>query len=267
MYTSRPWTMRQYAGFATAADSNRRYHELIEAGTTGLSVAFDLPTQMGYDSDAPLARGEVGKVGVAIDSIEDMRTLLRRHPARQGVDVDDHQRPGRAAAAALPAGGRGAGRAAGRADRHHPERHPEGIHRPRHVHLPAAAVAAPGGRHVRLLPGRDPALEHHLDLRLPHGRGGRHAGPGDRVHAGQRARSTSGPHCAPGWPWTSSGPGCRSSLWPGPRCWRRWPSSARPGGSGPGSCGTNSARPIPGRRCCASTPRPPASSSPRSSPR
>ncbi len=80
MYTARPWTMRQYAGFATAEDSNRRYHELIEAGTTGLSVAFDLPTQMGYDSDARVARGEVGKVGVAIDSIEDMRTLLRGIP-------------------------------------------------------------------------------------------------------------------------------------------------------------------------------------------
>ncbi len=80
MYTSRAWTMRQYAGFATAEESNQRYHELIEAGTTGLSVAFDLPTQMGYDSDAPLAHGEVGKVGVAIDSIEDMRTLLRGIP-------------------------------------------------------------------------------------------------------------------------------------------------------------------------------------------
>src|SRR5262245_45117041 len=76
MYVTRPWTMRQYAGFSTAADSNRRYKHLIAAGTTGLSVAFDLPTQMGYDSDAPQARGEVGKVGVAIDSIEDMRTLL-----------------------------------------------------------------------------------------------------------------------------------------------------------------------------------------------
>ncbi|HEY2692920.1 MAG TPA: methylmalonyl-CoA mutase family protein, partial [Streptosporangiaceae bacterium] len=76
MYTKRPWTMRQYAGFSTAADSNRRYHQLIDAGTTGLSVAFDLPTQMGYDSDAPAARGEVGKVGVAIDSIEDMEVLL-----------------------------------------------------------------------------------------------------------------------------------------------------------------------------------------------
>ena len=76
MYTARPWTIRQYSGFSTAADSNRRFHQLIEAGGTGLSVAFDLPTQMGYDSDAPIARGEVGKVGVAIDSIEDMRILL-----------------------------------------------------------------------------------------------------------------------------------------------------------------------------------------------
>src|SRR6266851_5283986 len=80
MYTRRPWTMRQYAGFATAAESNRRYHELIEAGTTGLSVAFDLPTQMGYDSDAPVAHGEVGKVGVAIDTVDDMRTLFDRIP-------------------------------------------------------------------------------------------------------------------------------------------------------------------------------------------
>ena len=80
MYLSRPWTMRQYAGFSTAADSNRRYQQLIAAGTTGLSVAFDLPTQMGYDSDAPQARGEVGKVGVAIDSIEDMQTLLHGIP-------------------------------------------------------------------------------------------------------------------------------------------------------------------------------------------
>ncbi len=76
MYTSRPWTMRQYAGFASATESNRRYHQLIEAGTTGLSVAFDLPTQMGHDSDAEIAHGEVGKVGVAIDSVEDMRLLF-----------------------------------------------------------------------------------------------------------------------------------------------------------------------------------------------
>jgi methylmalonyl-CoA mutase N-terminal domain/subunit len=76
MYTQRPWTMRQYAGFGTAAESNERYHELLRNGTMGLSVAFDLPTQMGYDSDDPVAHGEVGKVGVAIDSIEDMRVLF-----------------------------------------------------------------------------------------------------------------------------------------------------------------------------------------------
>jgi methylmalonyl-CoA mutase N-terminal domain/subunit len=76
MYTTRAWTMRQYAGFGTAAESNRRYHQLLGAGTTGLSVAFDLPTQMGYDSDAVVAHGEVGKVGVAIDSIDDMRVLF-----------------------------------------------------------------------------------------------------------------------------------------------------------------------------------------------
>src|SRR5579884_2584575 len=76
MYRGRLWTMRQYAGFATAAESNARYRYLLEHGTTGLSVAFDLPTQLGYDSDAAQARGEVGKVGVAIDSVADMETLF-----------------------------------------------------------------------------------------------------------------------------------------------------------------------------------------------
>jgi methylmalonyl-CoA mutase, N-terminal domain len=76
MYRGRLWTMRQYAGFGTAAESNRRYRYLLGQGVTGLSVAFDLPTQMGYDSDHPLAAGEVGRVGVAIDSIEDMADLV-----------------------------------------------------------------------------------------------------------------------------------------------------------------------------------------------
>jgi methylmalonyl-CoA mutase, N-terminal domain len=76
MYRGRLWTMRQYAGFGTAADSNRRYRYLLSQGVSGLSVAFDLPTQIGYDSDHPLARGEVGRVGVAIDSIDDMATLF-----------------------------------------------------------------------------------------------------------------------------------------------------------------------------------------------
>src|ERR1044072_4795882 len=76
MYRGRLWTMRQYAGFSTAEESNKRYHYLLGQGTTGLSVAFDLPTQIGYDSDHAFSEGEVGKVGVAIDSIHDMETLF-----------------------------------------------------------------------------------------------------------------------------------------------------------------------------------------------
>jgi len=80
MYRGRLWTMRQYAGFGTAAESNKRYRFLLKQGQTGLSVAFDLPTQIGYDSDDPMANGEVGKVGVAIDSLEDMEILLAGIP-------------------------------------------------------------------------------------------------------------------------------------------------------------------------------------------
>jgi methylmalonyl-CoA mutase N-terminal domain/subunit len=80
MYRGKVWTMRQYAGYATASESNARYRYLLDHGQTGLSVAFDLPTQMGYDSDDPVADGEVGKVGVAIDSLDDMRALFAGIP-------------------------------------------------------------------------------------------------------------------------------------------------------------------------------------------
>src|SRR6187397_1966930 len=83
MYRGRLWTMRQYAGFGTAAESNARYRYLLSQGVSGLSVAFDLPTQMGYDSDHPLAAGEVGRVGVAIDSLDDMATLF------DGIALDE----------------------------------------------------------------------------------------------------------------------------------------------------------------------------------
>lgn len=83
MYRGKLWTMRQYAGFSTAIESNKRYHYLLSQGVSGLSVAFDLPTQIGYDSDHPLAEGEVGKVGVAIDSIEDMQLLF------QGIKLEE----------------------------------------------------------------------------------------------------------------------------------------------------------------------------------
>jgi len=83
MYRGRLWTMRQYAGFSTAEESNKRYHYLLSHGVNGLSVAFDLPTQIGYDSDHPIAEGEVGKTGVAIDSLEDMETLFA------GIKLED----------------------------------------------------------------------------------------------------------------------------------------------------------------------------------
>src|SRR5215208_4050883 len=83
MYRGKLWTMRQYAGFSTAEESNKRYHYLLSQGVMGLSVAFDLPTQIGYDSDHALAEGEVGKVGVAIDSIEDMQRLFA------GIKLED----------------------------------------------------------------------------------------------------------------------------------------------------------------------------------
>src|SRR6187431_793548 len=76
MYRGKLWTMRQYAGFSTAEESNKRYHYLLSQGVMGLSVAFDLPTQIGYDSDHPMSEGEVGKAGVAIDSIHDMEQLF-----------------------------------------------------------------------------------------------------------------------------------------------------------------------------------------------
>ena len=80
MYRGRPWTIRQYAGFGSAEETNERFRYLLERGQTGLSVAFDLPTQLGYDSDDPHALGEVGRTGVAIDSLEDMRLLFDSIP-------------------------------------------------------------------------------------------------------------------------------------------------------------------------------------------
>ncbi len=91
MYRGKLWTMRQYAGFTTAEESNKRYHYLLSQGVNGLSVAFDLPTQIGYDSDHPLAEGEVGKVGVAIDSIEDMETLFNGIKLRRCFHFNDDQ--------------------------------------------------------------------------------------------------------------------------------------------------------------------------------
>src|SRR5713101_288983 len=101
MYRGRLWTMRQYAGFGTAKETNRRFKYLIKQGNEGLSVAFDLPTQMGYDSDAPLARGEVGRVGVAISTGDEMRLLGVYTAAAGSLALDRKAPPGTAQHALL----------------------------------------------------------------------------------------------------------------------------------------------------------------------
>src|SRR3954464_8623746 len=127
MYRTQLWTMRQYAGYATAKESNERYRYLLAHGGPGLSMAFDLPTQLGLDSDDPRCLGEVGRTGVAIDTLDAKATAfdgipldevstsmtinaprLREHPARRGAHLDDDQCARLRAAAALPARGRGA---------------------------------------------------------------------------------------------------------------------------------------------------------------
>ena len=164
MYRGRFWTMRQYAGYATAEESNARYKYLLSQGTTGLSVAFDLPTQIGLDSDDPLAAGEVGKVGVAIDSLEDMERLF------DGIPLDEVSTSMTINATASTllclylAVAQQAGRRGRQASGHDPERHPQGVHRARHVHLSARASLATDHRHLRLLRRRGAELEHDFDL-------------------------------------------------------------------------------------------------------
>ena len=188
MYVTQPWTIRQYAGFSTAEDSNAFYRRNIAAGQKGLSVAFDLATHRGYDSDHPRVRGDVGMAGVAIDFDLRHAHAVRRHPARPDDRVDDHERRGAAGAGAVHRRRRGAGRAAGQARRHHPERHPQRVHGAQHLHLSARALDAHHLRHLRLHVGEDAEVQLHLHLRLSHAGGRRDGRPGARLHAGRRRR-------------------------------------------------------------------------------
>jgi hypothetical protein len=180
--------MRQFAGYGTAKQTNQRFHYLLEHGQTGLSTAFHLPTLYGYDSDHEMARGEVGKCGVAIDSLADMEVPLRRHRPRQGHDLDDDQLHGADRSGDVPRGRGEARDALGEGRRDPPERHPQGVHRPEGVHLPAAALDAAHHGPVLLLREARAEVEHDLDLRVPHPRGGLDGAPGARVHAARRRR-------------------------------------------------------------------------------
>ncbi len=135
MYVNQPWTVRQYAGFSTAEDSNAFYRRNLAAGQKGLSVAFDLATHRGYDSDNPRVSGDVGMAGVAIDSIYDMRVLF------DGIPLDQMSVSMTMNGAVLPVlalyivAGEEQGVAHRTTRRDHPERHPQGVHGPQHLHL------------------------------------------------------------------------------------------------------------------------------------
>ena len=150
MYAGRPWTIRQYAGFSTAEESNAFYRRNLAAGQKGLSVAFDLATHRGYDSDNPRVAGDVGMAGVAIDTVEDMKLLFDGIPLGQDVGQHDHERRGASGHGLLHRRRRGAGRPARAAHRHDPERHFERVRGPQHLHLPARTEHADRLRHHRL---------------------------------------------------------------------------------------------------------------------
>ena len=267
MYRGRLWTMRQYAGFGTAAESNRRYRYLLDQGVSGLSVAFDLPTQMGYDSDHPLAAGEVGRVGVAIDSIEDMAELFDGIPLDRVSTSMTINSTAIILLALYVAVARRQGVAAVGAVGHGPERHPQGIRRARHLHLPAARRRC--GSSPTSSPSASASCRNWNTISISgyHIReAGSTAVAGGRVHVRQRDRLRRGGARTPASTSTASASGSRSSSTRTTISSRRSRSSARRGGCGRGSCATASARPIRARSSCASTPRPPAARSPRSSP-
>ena len=196
MYVNQPWTIRQYAGFSTAADSNAFYRRNLAMGQKGLSVAFDLPTHRGYDSDNERVLGDVGMAGVAIDSIYDMRELFA------GIPLDQMSVSMTMNGAVLPVlalyvvAAEEQGVAPEQLSRHDPERHPQRVHGPQHLHLPARAVDADHLRHLRLHLRADAEVQLDLDLGLSHPgsrgdgrpRAGLHAGRRGRVHAGRHRR-------------------------------------------------------------------------------
>ena len=184
----RPWVMRTYAGHSTASASNALYRKNLSRGQTGLSIAFDLPTQTGYDPDHELSRGEVGKVGVSIAHKRDMHELLDGIPLGRDEHVHDHQRHRRLAAGAVHDGRRGERGRALRAGRHHPERHHQGVPLARDLRVPARALAAADRRHDRLHGRRGAQVEPDQHLQLPPAGGRGHAGAGDRLRPVHRHR-------------------------------------------------------------------------------
>ena len=243
MYRGKLWTMRQFSGFATPEETNRRYHYLLAQGQTGLSVAFDLPTLMGYDADHALSEGEVGKCGASISSLEDMEILFRGIPLGDVTVSMTINSPASVLWAMYLAVAEQQGVRLDAALRHAAERHPEGIHRAEGVHLSRRAPSMRlvtdtiefGARHT-------PQFNPDFDQRLSHSRGrlDRRAGTGlhparrHRVRGlGARARSRRS---------TSSRRASASSSTRTAISSRRSPSTAPRARSGRTSCATATAR-------------------------
>ena len=211
MYVNQPWTVRQYAGFSTAEDSNAFYRRNLAAGQKGLSVAFDLATHRGYDSDHPRVSGDVGMAGVAIDSIYDMRTLFA------GIPLDQMSVSMTMNGAVLPilalfvVAAEEQGVPPEKLVGHDPERHPERVHGAEHLHLSARALDADHLRHLRLHLAEDAEIQFDLDLRLSHAGSRRDAGPRARLYARRRRRICARRHLPPASTSTASRRGCRSS--------------------------------------------------------
>ncbi len=244
MYRGRLWTMRQYAGMGDAEESNKRYKYLLANGTTGLSVAFDLPTQIGLDSDNPLALGEVGKVGVAIDSIEDMQRLF------DGIDLTkiSTSMTINATASILLALYVAVARRQGADIRKlsgtvQNDVLKEYIARGTYIYPPQPGHAH-HHRHVCLDERKRARVEHDFDLRLPHARGRLDRGAGSRVHAGQRHRLRAGGHRRRARRRQICARGFRSSSMRTAIFWKKWPSSAPRAACGRASCASTSRRRI-----------------------
>ena len=151
MYRGRLWTMRQFSGFGTAEETNERFHYLLDHGQTGLSTAFDMPSLMGYDSDHPRSEGEVGREGVAIDSLDDMETLFGGIPLGDVSVSMTINAPAAIMLAFYVVAAEAQGVPDRRAVGHDPDRHPQGVHRPEGVVLPDRPGDAPGRGHDRVV--------------------------------------------------------------------------------------------------------------------
>ena len=183
-----PWVMRTYSGHSTARASNELYRTNLAKGQTGLSIAFDLPTQTGYDPDAAGGGGRGGQGGRAGGASRPHARAARPDPRGGHEHVHDDQRHGGLAARPLRGQRAGHGRGPGAAGGHDAERHRQGVSEPGHLHLPARAQSAAHRRHHRLHRAPRAQVEPDQRLQLPPAGGGRHAGAGDRLRAGHGHR-------------------------------------------------------------------------------